>query len=81
MTYVTFALTQVGVPGSRVNVEPSALKLFTKEVITQGWQRVKRVTPDQGRIELPKAVRGHATSYSACIDGIVLSVTKNNVSG
>ena len=25
--------------------------------------------------------RGHATSYSARIDGIVLSVTKNNVSG
>ena len=24
---------------------------------------------------------GHATSYSARIDGIVLSVTKNNVSG
>ena len=35
----------------------------------------------QGRIEPPKAVRGHATSYSAHIDGIVLSVTKNNVSG
>ena len=27
----------------------------------------------------PKAARGHATSYSARIDGIVLSVTKNNV--
>ena len=25
--------------------------------------------------------RGHATSFSARIDGIVLSVTKNNVSG
>ena len=35
----------------------------------------------QGRIEPPKAARGHATSYSACIDGIVLSVTKNSVSG
>ena len=35
----------------------------------------------QGRIEPPKAARGHATSYSARIDGIVLSVTKNNVSG
>ena len=29
----------------------------------------------QGRIEPPKAERGHATSYSARIDGIVLSVT------
>ena len=38
-------------------------------------------TFQQGRIEPPKAARGHATSYSACIDGIVLSVTKNNVSG
>ena len=35
----------------------------------------------QGHIEPPKAARGHATSYSARIDGIVLSVTKNNVSG
>ena len=33
----------------------------------------------QGRIELPKAARGHATSYSTHIDGIVLSVAKNNV--
>jgi len=33
-----------------------------------------------GLIEPPKAARGHATSYSARIDGIVLSVTKNNVS-
>ena len=35
----------------------------------------------QGRIEPPKAGRGHATSSSPCIDGIVLSVTKNNISG
>ena len=35
----------------------------------------------QKRIEPPKAARGHATSHSPCIDGIVLSVTKNNVSG
>ena len=35
----------------------------------------------QGRIEPPKAARGHATSHSPCIDGIVLSVTKNNISG
>ena len=35
---------------------------------------------NQGRIELPKAERGHATSYSARIDSIVLSVTKNNIS-
>ena len=35
----------------------------------------------QGRIEPPKAVRGHANSHSPCIDGIVLSVTKNNISG
>ena len=35
----------------------------------------------QGRIEPPKAARGHATSRSPCIDGIVLSVTKNNISG
>jgi len=34
----------------------------------------------QGRIEPPKAARGHATSYKARTDGIVLSVTKN-VSG
>jgi len=34
----------------------------------------------QGCIEPPKAARGHATSYSARTDGIVLSVTKNNVS-
>ena len=32
----------------------------------------------QGRIEPPKAARGHATSRSPCIDSIVLSVTKNN---
>ncbi len=32
---------------------------------------------DQGRIEPPKAARGHATSDSAHTDGIVLSVTKN----
>ncbi len=31
----------------------------------------------QGRIELPKAARGHATSNSANIDSIVLNVTKN----
>ncbi len=31
----------------------------------------------QGRIELPKVVRGHATSDSANIDSIVLNVTKN----
>ena len=37
--------------------------------------------PEQGHIGPPKAARGHATSYSARIDGIVLSVTKNNVSG
>jgi len=30
----------------------------------------------QGRIELPKAARGHATSHSALTDGIVLSVNK-----
>ena len=36
---------------------------------------------NQGRIEPPKAARGHATSRSPCIDGIVLSVTKNNISG
>ena len=30
----------------------------------------------QGRIEPPEVVRGHTTSYSARIDGIVLSVTK-----
>ena len=35
----------------------------------------------QGHIEPPKAARGHENSYSARIDGIVLSVTKNNVSG
>jgi len=35
----------------------------------------------QGCIELPKAVRGYATSYSARTDGMVLSVTKKNVSG
>ena len=35
----------------------------------------------QGHIKPPKAARGHATSRSPCIDGIVLSVTKNNVSG
>ena len=35
----------------------------------------------QGRIEPLKAARGHATFRSACIDGIVLSVTKNNGSG
>ena len=35
----------------------------------------------QGRIEPPKAAREYATSHSPCIDGIVLSVTKNNVSG
>ena len=37
----------------------------------------------QGHIELPKAARGHATSYYSartCIDGIVLSVTKSNIS-
>ena len=33
----------------------------------------------QGRIEPPKAARGHATSYSVHRDGIVLSATKNNV--
>ena len=32
----------------------------------------------QGRIEPPKAARGHATSYSARIDGIVLSVRYRN---
>ncbi len=31
----------------------------------------------QGRIEPPKAARGHATSNSANIDSIVLNVTKN----
>ena len=31
-------------------------------------------------IEPPKEARGHATSDSTHIDGIVLSVTKNNVS-
>ena len=36
---------------------------------------------EQGHIDLPKAARGHATSYSARTDGKVLSVTKNNVSG
>ena len=30
----------------------------------------------EGCIEPPKVVRGHATSYSAHIDGIVLSITK-----
>ena len=35
----------------------------------------------QGRIKPPKAARGHATSRSLYIDGIVLSVTKNNISG
>ncbi len=34
---------------------------------------------NQGRIEPPKAARGHATSDSAYTDGIVLSVTKNSV--
>ena len=29
----------------------------------------------QGRIEPPKAARGHTTSRSLCIDDIVLSVT------
>ena len=29
----------------------------------------------QGRIEPPEAARGHATSYSARIDGIVLKIT------
>ena len=29
----------------------------------------------QGRIEPPKAARGHATSYSARIDSIMLNVT------
>ena len=33
----------------------------------------------QGRIEPPKAARGNATSHSPCIDGIVLSVTKNSL--
>ena len=37
------------------------------------------ITFVQGRIEPPEAARGHATSYSARIDGIVLSITKNNV--
>ncbi len=32
---------------------------------------------NQGRIEPPKAARGHATSNSANIDSIVLNVTKN----
>ncbi len=31
----------------------------------------------QGRIEPPKAARGHATSNSANIDSIVLNVTKD----
>ncbi len=31
----------------------------------------------QGRIEPPKAARGHATSNSANIDSVVLNVTKN----
>ncbi len=34
---------------------------------------------DQGRIEPPKAARGHATSNSANIDSIVLNVTKIEV--
>ena len=35
----------------------------------------------QGRIELPKVARGHVTFCSLCIDSIVLSVTKNSISG
>ncbi len=31
----------------------------------------------QGRLEPPKAARGHATSSSANIDSVVLNVTKN----
>jgi len=34
----------------------------------------------QGCIEPLKAARGHAASYSARTDDIVLSVTKNNIS-
>ena len=44
------------------------------------WNSVLSKCMHQGRIEAPKAARGHATSRSPCIDGIVLSVTKNNVS-
>ncbi len=36
-------------------------------------------TQYQGRIEPPKAARGHATSDSAYMDGIVLSVAKNSI--
>ena len=35
----------------------------------------------QGHIKPPKAARGHATSYSARIDSIMLNVTKNSASG
>ena len=34
---------------------------------------------DQGRIEPPKAARGHATSYSARVDCEMLSVTKHRI--
>ena len=34
---------------------------------------------NQGLIEPPKAVRGHATPYTAYIDGIVLNVTKYRI--
>ena len=44
-------------------------------------QGLLSIEVNQGRIEPPKAARGHATSRSPCIDGIVLSVTKNNISG
>lgn len=35
----------------------------------------------QGCVELPNATRGHATSHSIHIDGIVRSITKSNASG
>ena len=38
-------------------------------------------TYNQGHIKLPSAARGHATSNSARIGGIVLSVAKNKASG
>ena len=42
-------------------------------------QKPSQAEHNQGYIELLKSAREHATSYSARIDDIVLSDTKNNV--
>ena len=63
--------------------------LYSEVLIVSIWKYAMKIgmgkrnvlDVNQGCIEPPKVARGDATSHSPCIDGIVLSVTKNNVSG